>query len=163
MVTLNAVVIRKLFKERFISSKSFIPTESPTPIIGPINGEINIAPIITAVEFTFNPNDAIKMANIRIHRLAPLNSTPLRMESMVSNSLSLSFRKSRYSRRKLFMAKMFRLSVFIFYLLKKRLITGICFNGKSCLIIYAINTANNTVRKSKRSTVFSKGIHSPTA
>jgi hypothetical protein len=95
VVTLNKVVIKKLFKDRFINSKSFNPTESPTPMIGPISGEMSMAPIITAVEFTFNPNEAMNMANIRIQRLAPLNSTPLRMESTVSSSLSLSLRKSR--------------------------------------------------------------------
>ncbi len=42
------------------------PTESPTPMIGPISGEMSMAPIITAVEFTFNPNEAMNMANIRI-------------------------------------------------------------------------------------------------
>ncbi len=47
-------------------------------MIGPISGEMSMAPIITAVEFTFNPNEAMNMANIRIQRLAPLNSTPLR-------------------------------------------------------------------------------------
>ena len=113
VVTLNAVVIRKLFRERFINSKSFIPTDSPTPIIGPINGEINMAPIITAVELTFSPSEAMKMAKIRIQRLAPLNSTPLRIESTVASSLSLSFLRSRYSLRNALMAKMFRLSAFI--------------------------------------------------
>ena len=114
VVTLKAVVIRKLFRERFISSKSFSPTDKPTPMIGPINGEINMAPIMTAVEFTFNPSDAIKMAKIRIHKLAPLNSTPLRMESTVASSLSLSFFKSRYSFRKDLMANLLRSSVFMF-------------------------------------------------
>lgn len=30
-----------------------------------------MVPIITAVEFTFNPTDAIKMAQAKIQRLAP--------------------------------------------------------------------------------------------
>ena len=113
VVTLKAVVIRKLFNERFISSKSFRPTDKPTPMIGPINGEINMAPIITAVELTFNPSDAMKMAKIRIHKLAPLNSTPLRIESTVSSSLSLSFFKSRYSPKNDLIANLLRSSVFI--------------------------------------------------
>ena len=125
VVTLKAVVIRKLFKERFISSKSFKPTESPTPMIGPINGEINMAPMITTVEFTFKPSDAMKMAKIRIHRFAPLNSTPLRIESTVASSLSLSFLKSRYSPKKDFMANLLRSSVFIsYFFFINRLITG---------------------------------------
>jgi len=82
-------------------------------MIGPINGEINMAPIITAVELTFKPSEAIKMAKIRIHKLAPLNSTPFRIESTVSISLSLSFFKSRYSPRNDLIANLFRSSVFI--------------------------------------------------
>ena len=52
-------------------SKSAIPSPNPIPMIGPINGEINIAPIITAVEFTFKPNEAISMAKMSIQKLAP--------------------------------------------------------------------------------------------
>ena len=35
-------------------------------MIGPINGEINMAPMITAVEFTFKPSDAMKMASLAL-------------------------------------------------------------------------------------------------
>jgi hypothetical protein len=49
---------------------------NPNPMIGPIRGETNIAPIITAVEFTFNPREAINMAKTNIQRLVPLNSIP---------------------------------------------------------------------------------------
>lgn len=44
----------------------------PIPKIGPINGEINMAPITTAVEFAFNPTDATNMEQIKIHAVAPL-------------------------------------------------------------------------------------------
>ena len=47
-------------------------------MIGPIKGEINIAPIITAVEFTFKPNEAINMAQMSIQRLAPLKVNSIR-------------------------------------------------------------------------------------
>ena len=50
-----------------------MPNESPMPIIGPIRGEMSMAPIITAVEFTLSPIDAIKTEQTRIHTLAPLN------------------------------------------------------------------------------------------
>ena len=33
----------------------------PIPSIGPISGEINIAPMTTAVELAFNPIEAMKM------------------------------------------------------------------------------------------------------
>lgn len=49
----------------------------PMPIIGPINGDINMAPMMTAVEFTFKPSDATKMANISTHKLVPRKTTPL--------------------------------------------------------------------------------------
>ena len=49
----------------------------PMPIIGPINGDISIAPIITAVELTFNPREATKIAKIKIHKFVPLNTTPI--------------------------------------------------------------------------------------
>ena len=58
-----------------ISWVSKIPTPTPTPMMGPMSGEINMAPMITAVEFTFNPTEQITMANIRIHRLVPRNTT----------------------------------------------------------------------------------------
>jgi hypothetical protein len=40
-------------------------------MIGPISGEMSIAPIITAVELTFKPKDAINTAKISIQRLEP--------------------------------------------------------------------------------------------
>jgi hypothetical protein len=39
--------------------------EKPAPTIGPIKGEISIAPIITAVEFTLRPMEAIKTAPLK--------------------------------------------------------------------------------------------------
>ena len=38
-------------------------------MMGPINGDMSIAPMITAVELTFSPSEAMKIAVIRIHRL----------------------------------------------------------------------------------------------
>ena len=42
-------------------------------MMGPINGEINIAPMITAVELTLRPMEAIKMLKTKIQRLNPRN------------------------------------------------------------------------------------------
>ena len=61
-----------------------MPMPRPTPMIGPMSGEINIAPMITAVLLTFSPMDAMKMARMRIHTLNPLKSTSRMMPSMVS-------------------------------------------------------------------------------
>ena len=88
--TLNIVAISKLRKAFLISSKSLIPTPRPIPIIGPISGEINMAPIITAVEFVFNPKDAINVAKINTHKFVPRNTIPLRIASTVSSSRSCS-------------------------------------------------------------------------
>ena len=63
-----------------------MPRARPMPRIGPIKGEINMAPMITAVELTLSPNEAIKMAKTSTQRLAPRKGTPASMRSMVSCS-----------------------------------------------------------------------------
>ena len=79
--------------------KSLIPKLSPTPIIGPIKGDINIAPMTTAVEFTLSPMEAITILNMRIQSAKPLKSTSFLMPSIVfsgwakSNKENRSFRK----------------------------------------------------------------------
>ena len=50
-----------------------------------------MAPIMTAVEFVFSPNDAIKMAKINIHMLEPLNSIPSRIACTVVHFPGLVF------------------------------------------------------------------------
>ena len=52
---------------------SFVPRARPIPMIGPISGEMSIAPIITAVELTFRPTEAIMTEKARIQTLGPLN------------------------------------------------------------------------------------------
>ena len=49
---------------------------SPMPMMGPIKGEINMAPMMTAVELTSSPSEAMKMAKINTQRFAPLKLTP---------------------------------------------------------------------------------------
>ena len=58
--------IPKLLNYLFSKVKSFVPTDKPIPKMGPIKGEINIAPITTAVLFTFNPIEAIKIEHINM-------------------------------------------------------------------------------------------------
>ena len=55
---LTKVAIIKFRIEWRNMSLSCMPTESPKPRIGDISGEINIAPMITAVELVSNPIDA---------------------------------------------------------------------------------------------------------
>ena len=59
--------------------------------MGPMSGEMSIAPIITAVELMLSPKEAINTAHIRIQRLAPLKVTP----DVISLTTSSSF--SRFS------------------------------------------------------------------
>ncbi len=85
---------------------------SPIPMIGPISGDISMAPMMTAVEFMFKPKLAISTAQIRIHRLAPLKLVPLTMLSMASVSSILSWSSDRS-------ALIFRLIIFsIFFCLR---------------------------------------------
>ena len=51
---------------------------------------MSIAPIITAVEFTFKPSDATKMAKMRIHKLVPRNTIPVSIEPATELNASFS-------------------------------------------------------------------------
>lgn len=77
----------RFFRDFLNNSKSNIPKLNPAPKIGPINGEISIAPIITAVELTFKPTDAMMMAHANIHKLEPLKEI---FEVTFSSTLFLS-------------------------------------------------------------------------
>ena len=57
----------------------------PMPMIGPISGEISIAPMITAVEFTLRPTDAMMIENARIQALGPRNQMALLMRCAASS------------------------------------------------------------------------------
>src|SRR5690606_25735803 len=71
---LRTTITAKFFKDLFRVSISFTAKEYPIPKIGPIRGEINMAPITTAVELAFKPTDAIKTEHIKIHDVCPLKS-----------------------------------------------------------------------------------------
>ena len=46
-------------------------------MIGPISGEMSIAPMMTAVELTFRPREAMKMAKMRImHNRCKITGRP---------------------------------------------------------------------------------------
>ena len=81
MLITTAIV--KLYNDFFRSEKSDIPTLKPNPMIGPIRGEISIAPMITAVELTFNPMDATNMAKMSVQTLTPLKTIPFLISSIV--------------------------------------------------------------------------------
>ena len=65
-------ITRKFFKAFFSKSVSLVPRPSPKPMIGPIRGEMSIAPMMTGMELTFKPIDAITMAQMRIMTFGPL-------------------------------------------------------------------------------------------
>ena len=56
---------------RFLSdcksrSVSLVPKPIPKPIIGLISGEISMAPMITGMELTFKPTEAMTIATKRM-------------------------------------------------------------------------------------------------
>jgi hypothetical protein len=50
--------------------------------MGPITGEINIAPMMTGMELTFKPTEAIMMAQAKMKTLVPLKAIFLRMDAL---------------------------------------------------------------------------------
>ena len=84
--TLNTTMIPKLISDFLRVNISFIAIDIPMPKIGPISGEINMAPITTAVEFAFNPIEATNIEHIKIHAVAPLNDTSFLIASTVSST-----------------------------------------------------------------------------
>ena len=83
IATMNISV--RLRSDFFSRSKSLMPSDSPTPMIGPMIGEMSIAPMMTAAELTFSPSDAIIVAKISTQRLTPRNSTPFEMAATTSS------------------------------------------------------------------------------
>lgn len=67
---LNPTITAKFLTDLLRVSTSLIAKDNPIPKIGPINGEISIAPITTAVELAFKPTEAIKMNQIKTMKYA---------------------------------------------------------------------------------------------
>ena len=61
----------RFLRELRISWVSLVPRPRPNPMIGPISGEISIAPMMTGMELTFRPTDAMMMAVPRIQTFGP--------------------------------------------------------------------------------------------
>ena len=55
----------------------------PIPLMGPINGDINMAPIITAGELLIKPMEATNIEQIRIQIFIEENSISLLISSTV--------------------------------------------------------------------------------
>ena len=54
------------------------------PIMGPMSGDMSMAPMITAVELVLRPSEAMNMARMRMRMLVPRNDTPSRMAASAS-------------------------------------------------------------------------------
>jgi len=66
---LNITAIKRFFDDLHSSWLSCMPNDNPIPKIGDISGEINIAPIITAVELVSSPIDARTAEQNKSHML----------------------------------------------------------------------------------------------
>ena len=71
VTTLITTITKKFVTELLKVCKSFVEIEYPSPSIGPIRGEISIAPITTGVELAFKPTDAINIEQTKIHAVVP--------------------------------------------------------------------------------------------
>ncbi len=80
----NPAAMTRLRTHRLISSKSCTPTPSPMPMIGPMSGEMSMAPMMTAVELVFSPSDAMNIATMRMSMFVPRNDTPSRIAASAS-------------------------------------------------------------------------------
>ena len=74
-----------MIKDFLSVSISLIAIDIPRPSIGPINGEINMAPITTGIEFAFSPTEATKIEHIKIQAVAPLIEISCFIELMVES------------------------------------------------------------------------------
>ena len=74
---------------------SLVPKPNPMPMMGPIKGLINIAPMTTAAELTLSPMEQMMMLNTKIHRLNPRNSMSFLMPTMVCSASARSMMRNR--------------------------------------------------------------------
>ena len=76
---LMPTITPKFFNEFFTKSVSSVPRPKPKPRMGPITGETNMAPMMTGMELTFKPTEAMMMAQARMNTFVPLKAMFLRM------------------------------------------------------------------------------------
>ena len=81
MMLMTTITV-KFFSESFKRRASSVPRPRPKPKMGPITGEINMAPMMTGMELTFKPNEAMMMAQTRIKTLVPRKAMFLRMDTL---------------------------------------------------------------------------------
>src|SRR5690606_10067392 len=96
---LSPTITKKFLTDLFNVSISLMPKAIPIPKMGPMRGEINIAPITTAVEFALSPTEAIKIEQTKIQAVWFLKGMSPFISSIVA-SLSVFFLISRRSSKK---------------------------------------------------------------
>ncbi len=77
---LMTTITVKFFMAFFTNSLSSVARPRPKPKMGPITGDINMAPMMTGMELTFRPTEAMMMAQARMNTLVPRKAIFLRME-----------------------------------------------------------------------------------
>ena len=97
---LITTITRKFSIESLTSRLSRMPRPNPKPSIGPMTGDMSIAPMMTGMELTFNPTDAMMIAQARMNTLCPLNAMFFLIDRLAtewstsSDRLTWSFRYS---------------------------------------------------------------------
>ena len=64
--TLMTTITIRFLNDFFKKDVSFVPSPYPMPNIGPMSGDMSMAPMITAIELVFRPTDATIMAKARM-------------------------------------------------------------------------------------------------
>ncbi len=82
---LMSTMMMRFFNAARRRSKSWVPRERPMPMIGPMSGEMSMAPMMTAVELTFRPTEAMTMENARIQTFGPWNQMEFLIRSAASS------------------------------------------------------------------------------
>ena len=68
---LMTTITAKFLSASFTSTVSLVPRPRPNPRIGPITGEMSMAPMMTGMELRLRPTEAMMMAQARMKTLGP--------------------------------------------------------------------------------------------
>ena len=76
---LITTITAKFLSASLTRTVSLVPRPRPKPRIGPISGEMSIAPMITGMELRLRPTEAMTIAQARMNTLGPRKSMLPRM------------------------------------------------------------------------------------
>ena len=68
---LISTITMKFLSDSLTRVVSLVPRPRPNPRIGPITGEMSIAPMMTGMELRLRPTDAMTIAQARMKTLGP--------------------------------------------------------------------------------------------